>query len=115
LETYSKLYNEQQLEMRAMHSVYLHCRICISKHAIAAASKFRVCGRCLWCRCEAEAKSLFAAAKAHPGLYSVSIPEAGTTYPSDNLQQYGFFAAAWLYKLTSESAFKTVCSISLAC
>lgn len=59
-------------------------------------------------RCEVEARALFAAAKASPGIYSESIAEATQSYNSESWEQYGFWAAAWLYSLTSESSFKTV-------
>ena len=62
----------------------------------------------LLCRCETEARAIYAVAKANPGIYSDTLEEPAKTYPSDNWQQYGLWAAAWMYSLTGEDAFKTV-------
>lgn len=44
----------------------------------------------------------------NPGIYSDSIPEVGATYVSNNWQQYGFWAAAWLYRLTGDAMYMSV-------
>lgn len=53
-----------------------------------------------------KAKELFTMAGNAPGIYSQSIPEAAKTYNSDNWEQYGFFAAAWLLRLTGEANYE---------
>ena len=61
-------------------------------------------------KAETKAKLLFKQAEANPGIYSDSIEESAKTYKSDNWQQYGFLAAAWLFRLTKLDEYKTVCS-----
>lgn len=62
-------------------------------------------------RAEGKAIDLFQQGEANPGMYSDSIEEAAKTYKSDNWQQYGFLAAAWLYRMTGEAQYKTVRSL----
>lgn len=59
-----------------------------------------------------KAKELFTMAGNAPGIYSQSIPEAAKTYNSDNWEQYGFFAAAWLLRLTGEANYEQVCVVA---
>jgi hypothetical protein len=60
-------------------------------------------------RAATKAASLFQQAEANPGLYSDAIPANKTTYKSDNWQQYGFLAGAWIFRLTKDASYKTVC------
>lgn len=60
-------------------------------------------------RAATKAKEVFKQAEAVPGLYSDSMPAAaGETYPNGGWHSFGFWAAAWLYRLTSEETYKAV-------
>lgn len=74
----------------------------------ASAVALRNTGSPLAKKAEVEAKKVYAQAAARPGIYSVSVPEAGKTYKSEGWEQYGFWAAAWMYKMTGESKYKQV-------
>lgn len=60
-------------------------------------------------RAATKATDLFLQAGRAPGLYSTSIPETAKTYPNDSWESYGLWAATWLYKMTGDVQFKTVC------
>ncbi|KAL1191431.1 Endoglucanase 14 [Cardamine amara subsp. amara] len=48
------------------------------------------------------AKELFEFAKAHPGLYQSSIPNAGGFYASSGYEDELLWAAAWLHRATND-------------
>lgn len=49
---------------------------------------------------ESEGRQLFEEGLQQPTMYSVNIPECAKTYPSNNWQQYAFWAAAWLFRIS---------------
>lgn len=51
------------------------------------------------------AKDLFEFAKAHPGVYQSSIPNAGGFYASSGYEDELFWAAAWLHRATNDQAY----------
>ena len=60
-------------------------------------------------RAAAKAQVLFAEGKAQEGtMYSSSIPEMGASYRSESAEQYGFLAAAWLFRTTKDAKWRTV-------
>ena len=67
-------------------------------------------------RAAAEAQALFEEGKAQEGhMYSDSIPELKEVYESVQSDQYGFLAAAWLFRTTKDVKYKAVrSSLSLS-
>lgn len=60
-------------------------------------------------RAAAKAQVLFAEGKAQEGsMYSNSIPEMGSSYRSESAEQYGFLAAAWLFRTTKDAKWRAV-------
>lgn len=59
-------------------------------------------------RATEKAKELFETAKANPGLFCETIPQAEVTYENGKLESYGFWAATWLYRLTEDATYQTV-------
>ncbi|CAN8318453.1 unnamed protein product [Cochlearia groenlandica] len=51
------------------------------------------------------AKTLFAFAKAHPGVYQNSIPNAGAFYASSGFEDELLWAAAWLHRATNDPSY----------
>lgn len=75
--------------------------------AASAAVLARVSGLAeLRSSCLQRARELYASARRHPGCYSDALPECKKTYPSDNWQQYMFFAAAWLFVASDAEEFR---------
>ena len=60
-------------------------------------------------RAAAKAQELFEEGKAQEGvMYSDSIPELKETYESVQPDQYGFLAAAWLFRTTKDVQYQAV-------
>ena len=59
-------------------------------------------------RLKFKARQLFDEGQKWPGIYSEKLKESAKTYSSNNWQQYGFWAAAWLYRISGHDADKAV-------